>query len=641
MRYIQYESILLNSGMQKINLVFIHNIKHLVLKPMMIFLKSSERSLKPCFFLILVSAMLVSACDTMPTASDSATEKTRQEAAEPAVQESPAVQQAIPEESVSVDDGAAAKQSQLDGDSLFNLLAAEFSGNSGDVEASMKYYREASKSIEDSRIAARAAYIALYGEDYDAALTALDRWRDLKPDATDLPRMYAIVYLKLEQPEKAVPYIEEILSGSHEAPVDEAMAVKQLLAKEASSKDAYIVLQKLNAGEDKNKHLLVLQSRYAAQLKHYDEAMDLLDQVLLIDPSLHEVLIIKARILTVQGKHKEATALIKQVLDELPDNTALRLQYARMLVEQRQMSPAIEQYLVLYEKLPEDGEVALSLALLYIETHKLEEAAEVLEHLVEIDKKVPVANYYLGRIAQNQGDDKQAVAYYLRVNSGEYAFDAQLRIGVLLAILGKPDEGLAKLERLAEVHNDWNLRVKSYLAQGEILRDQKRYKEGVEMYSRALQQNREDTHLLYARGLMAEKVDRLDMTEADLLKVISKEPDNADALNALGYTLADRTARYKEAQEYIKRAAALVPDDPAILDSLGWVSYRLGEMDEAIKWLSKAFAKLEDAEIAAHYGEVLWANNQKDKAREVWSKGKAQNADNPVLVETLERLKPQ
>ena len=160
------------------------------------------------------------------------------------------------------------------------------------------------------------------------------------------------------------------------------------------------------------------------------------------------------------------------------------------------------------------------------------------------------------------------------------------------------------------------------------------------MYSRALQQNREDTTLLYARGLMAEKVDRLDMAEADLLKVITKEPDNADALNALGYTLADRTARYKEALDYIKRAAQLVPDDPAILDSLGWVSYRLGKMDDALMWLSKAFEKLEDAEIAAHYGEVLWQNNQKEKAREVWNKGKAQNSVNPVLVETLDRIKP-
>ncbi len=451
--------------------------------------------------------------------------------------------------------------------------------------------------------------------------------------------MYAITYLRLGQPENAAVYVKEILSGFDGRSVDEAMAVKQLLAKETTTENAYLVLQKLNDTEDKNEHLLILQSRYAAQLKKYDESLAILDQVLEIDPSLHEVLIIKAKVLTAQGRHEEAAVLIKQLLDELPENNALRLQYARMLVEQQNLEAAIKQYSILYERMPEDAGIALSLALLNIETKKLDKAVEVFEHLLEIDKKIPVANYYLGRIAQNQGDDKQAVAYYLRVKYGEYVFDAQLRTGVLLAVLGKTDEGLAKLEALAEEQTDWALRVKSYLAQGEILRHQKRYKEGVEMYSRALQQKRDDTNLLYARGLMAEKVDRLDMAEADLLKVISKEPDNANALNALGYTLADRTLRYQEALDYIKRAAELVPDDPAILDSLGWVSYRLGKMDEALKWLSKAFEMLEDAEIAAHYGEVLWQSNQKGKAREIWEKGKLLNADNPVLIETLKRIK--
>ncbi len=639
MRYILYECILFSSDAPNINLIFIYNIKYLVLKFMTIFFKSSEQRFIPWFFLILISTVSISACDIMPRVSDNFDEKAKVEEmpTESAVRE---VQKAGAEEPVSREQKKPTKHAQLDGESLYKLLAAEFAGNVGDVETSLKYYREAAESIDDSRIAARAAYIALYGKDYDETLTALDRWRELEPGSTDLLRMYAIVYLKLGQPEKAVSYVEEILLGAHGNPVDEAMAVKQLLSKEATTEDAYVVLQKLNQREDKNKHLLVLQSRYAAQLKQYDEAMNLLDQVLAIDPSLHEVLIIKARILTAQSKHEEATAIIKRVLDELPDNNALRLQYARMLVEQRKMPEAIEQYLILYERLPDDEEISFSLALLYIENQRLEEAVKVLERLIAIDKKVLVASYYLGRILQNQGKEKQAIEYYSRVKSGEYAFDAQLRIGVLMAILGKPDEGLAKLEKLAEVHSDWSLRVKSYLAQGEILRDQKRYKEGVEMYSRALQQKRDDTHLLYARGLMAEKVDRLDMAEADLLKVISKEPDNADALNALGYTLADRTSRYKEAQDYIKRAAALVPDDPAILDSLGWVSYRLGEIDEAIKWLSRAFEKLEDAEIAAHYGEVLWHNDQKEKAREVWNKGKAQNADNPVLIETLNRINP-
>ncbi|NOQ90052.1 MAG: tetratricopeptide repeat protein [Gammaproteobacteria bacterium] len=607
-----------------------------------------QQNIKVLFFSILFLPVFLSACNTLSVndsngdgvgdapavaeVKEKAVESDGQQVSAPAEPDNAAPLNVVVDE--------AKEKISLDGDMLFNLLAAEFAGNAGDVETSLKYYRQAAETIEDSRIAARAAYIALYGKSYDEALEALDRWRELEPDATDLPQMYAIVYLKLEQPEKAATYIEGMLAASRDSSVDEAMAVKQLLAKEATTRDSHIVLGKLNQREKKNKHLLILQSRYAAQLKHYDEALSLLDEVMLIDPSQHEVLIIKARILAAQGKKEEAALLIKQVLDELPDNNALRLQYARMLVEQQDMEAATEQYLILSERLPDDAEITLSLALLSIETKHLDEAVESLQHLIDIDKKTSIANYYLARIAQNKGNNKQAIAYYLRVKNNEYAFDAQLRVGVLLAVLGKPDEGLAKLEALAEQHSDWSLRVKSYLAQGEILRSKGRFKEGVEMYSRALQQKSDDTTLLYARGLMAEKVDRLDMAEADLLKVISKEPDNADALNALGYTLADRTSRYQEALEYIKRAAELVPDDPAILDSLGWVSYRLGKLDDALVWLSKAFNKLGDAEIAAHYGEVLWHANQKDKAREIWNKGKAQNAKNPVLLETLERIKP-
>ena len=540
----------------------------------------------------------------------------------------------------------------LDGDMLFNLLVAEFAGNAGDIDVSLKYYNQASKSIEDGRIAQRAAYIALYGKKYEEALTALDRWRALDPDSSDLSRMYAVTYLKLEQPEKAVTHIEMILARSPGSSAEKAVAVKNLLAKEASIKDAYFVLQKLNATglkasdvqgdaqRQKNQHLLILQSRYAAQLQYYDEALLLLDEVLEIDPSLHDVLVIKARILSTQGKQVEAAELIQQVVAKFPDNLVLRKQYARILVEQRRLQAAVSEYVILHEKSPADSDVAISLALLYIETKQLDKATETLKQLIVSDKKVDVSNYYLGRIAQNKGNDKQAISYYLKVLKGDYQFDSQMRTGILLADLGKPSDALAKLEALAEVQTEWPLRVKAYLAQGEVLRGQRRYKEAVEMYSRALQQNRDDTTLLYARGLMAEKVDRLDMAEADLLKVISKEPENANALNALGYTLADRTVRYQEALAYIKRAAALVPDDPAILDSLGWVSFRLGNIEDALKWLSQAFQKLEDAEIAAHYGEVLWRNSQKQKAREVWKIGKEQNADNPVLVETLKRIQP-
>ena len=530
-------------------------------------------------------------------------------------------------------------QTDLSGDLLYDLLVGEFAGNSGDMALSVEAYERAAMKTPDARVAARATYIAVYGERYEDALDLLERWQKLDPGDSDITRMYAITYLKLGQPLEAATYIQSILDTVEGNGHEKALAVKRLLAKESNTEDGLMVLDALNRADPGNQHMLLLQARYAAQLEKYDEALELLDQVLEIDSTQSDVHIIKARILAAQGKQEQAMALIALVLMEQPDNDHLRLQYARMLVEQRQFNQAKAQFNLLLKDDPENADILLSIGLLNIETGELDEAVTHLTHLIDIGQKQDIANYYLGRIAQNREEHKLAISYYLKVNSGDYVFDSKMRIAGLFARLGRVDEGLKQLEVLAEKQTSWQLRVRAYLAQGEILASKQRYTEGMEMYSRALQQKPDDADLLYARALMAEKIDRIDITEADLLKLLSAQPENANALNALGYTLADRTERLEEARDYIKRAAELVPDDPAILDSLGWVSYRLGNMQDALKWLGMAFGRLEDAEIAAHYGEVLWKKNQRDEAEKDWKIGLENNSKNPVLLETMHRLK--
>jgi tetratricopeptide (TPR) repeat protein len=529
--------------------------------------------------------------------------------------------------------------SELSGDLLYELLVGEFAGNAGDTTLAIESYDRAAMITQDARVAARASYIAVYSEQYEKALDLLERWEKLEPEDPDIARLYATTYLKLGQPLSAATYIQSILDTIEGNGHDKALAVKRLLAKESSVEDGLIVLDALNKSDPDNQHMLILQARYAAQLEKFDEAIVLLDHVLEIDPTQADVHIIKARILAAQGKQEQAMALVALVLMEQPENDHLRLQYARMLVEQRQFHQAKAQFNLLLKNDPQNADILLSMGLLNIETGDLDEAALNLQQLVEIGQKEDIANYYLGRIAQNREEHKIAISYYLKVKSGDYVFDSKLRIAGLFARLGRVDEGLQQLELLAEKQTAWPSRVRVYLAQGEILASKQRYAEALEMYSRALKQKPDDADLLYARALIAEKVDRIDITEADLLKLLSAQPENANALNALGYTLADRTERLEEARDYIKRAAELVPDDPAILDSLGWVSYRLGNMQDALKWLGMAFEKLEDAEIAAHYGEVLWKNNQKAEAEKVWNIGLEKNADHPVLLETMKRLK--
>lgn len=530
---------------------------------------------------------------------------------------------------------------QLSEQLLFDLLRGEFAGNSGDLDGSVKYYMQAAENTEDSRVAARATYISLYANKYDQALQALQRWQQLAPEAEEIDKVYAITHLKRGDSEKTAEYLHRQLSKADTGDErDKALAVKNLLQKEAESVElSRAVLSSLSLLMPGNMHLYLLEARYAAQLEDYDGALQLLDKVLSIDPVMPDVYMIKSRILAAQGKRKESMQIIKGVLDGQPDNHGLRLSYARMLVDDRQFMQAKQQFLILLDQDENNADTLLSLALLSIETEQLEDSQVYLEKLIDLDQKTDVANYYLGRIAQNNKNPKVAIAYYLKVQNSDYVFDAKLRIAGLFAKLGRAEEGLRQLEKLADNQENWSFRVRIYLAQGEILRELGRYEDAVEMYSRALMQNPDDPDLLYARALAAEKMDRLDITEADLLRVISSEPDNANALNALGYTLADRTERLQEAQNYIKRAAELVPDDPAILDSLGWVSYRLGEMQEALNYLRMAFEKLEDAEIAAHYGEVLWMNQQQDEARRVWKIGSDADAKHPVLLDTLKRFK--
>lgn len=535
---------------------------------------------------------------------------------------------------------ANARAQSLNEDLLYELLAAEFAGNAGDLQAAVNFYQQAALSSDDSRIAARATYIALYGQQYEQALELLARWRELEPEAVEVDRIYALSYLHLHRPLEALLHVQAVLAQTSASTQEKAMVVKQLLSDEIEPQDSLGLLVALNQAQTDNPQMLILQAKYSAELEQYEESIQALDRALEIDPALVDVNLIKARIYQAQGNREAAKAVIMQVLKDHPDDLGLRMQYARMLVEDRDYEAAREQFLVLREKQPDNVEVLFNLALLYIETDQLDESAELLNRLVELDQKTDIAHYYLGRIEQSKEQHKSAIAHYIKVNSGAYMLEAKLRIASLFARLERVDEAIEQLDVLLEETEEWPDSVRIYLTQGEIFRSHQRYQDGFDMYSRALGFNPDDINLLYARALIAEKVDRIDVAEADLLKVLSMEPDNADALNALGYTLADKTQRYQEAKAYIQKAIELVPDDPAIMDSMGWVHYRLGELQEALKWLSQAFEKLADAEIAAHYGEVLWQAGEQDKARAIWQQGQAVDAKHPVLVETLKRLQP-
>ena len=287
---------------------------------------------------------------------------------------------------------------------------------------------------------------------------------------------------------------------------------------------------------------------------------------------------------------------------------------------------------------PDNGDARHALALLYLQTEKLDEAERHLRSLSVRGARQNTARFYLGHVAEARGRVDEAISWYGQVEQGEHLVDAQVRLGVLLARQGRLDEARQRLQSV-ETSNGKD-RVRLILVEGELLVDAGRLQDALTLHDLALQEFPDDADLLYARAMVAERLDRLDLLEADLRAILSRDPNHVQALNALGFTLADRTDRYQEAHDLIVRALAQRPDDYYIQDSMGWVLFRLGRLPEALEYLRRAAAQSDDVEVAAHLGEVLWASGDEAGARQVWDAVLKREPGNKRITELMRRLAP-
>ena len=347
---------------------------------------------------------------------------------------------------------------------------------------------------------------------------------------------------------------------------------------------------------------------------------------------------IRAKMLIKLGKREEAVVSLRRAVSVQPNNKQLRLAYARLLVDVKEYEKARVEFEKLHLLAPNDADLLYTLGLLSLEAQRFDDAEKYLSSLLATGKRRGEAQYYLGRIHESRNQYQQAIEWYSKVQSGEYRFDAQIRSANLLATLGNTDEAIAQLKKMADNSQSKASLVRIYLAKGEVLNQAKRHHQAIDVYNQALLVIPGNTDLLYARGLTGEKVGNLQMLEDDMLTILETEPDNAHALNALGFTLADQTNRIEEAYQYLKKAIEIMPDDPAIIDSYGWVNYRLGNYQEAIRLLRKALSQMEDGEIAAHLGEVLWVTGQQQEAINVWNKALEKSPDDPYVLETMQRF---
>ena len=519
-------------------------------------------------------------------------------------------------------------------DTLYSLLSAELAGQRNRLDIALDNYVTQAINTQDPGISERAFRIAEYLGADQAALDTSLIWVKNAPDDIEAQRAAAIQLARNGRYDESLVYMEKVLQAKGDTHFD-------FLALAAIETDAETRagLQKsfdsLLAKHPDNGQLIFGKALLMQQDGDAEGALKLLEKN---PPQNGEIapILLRARLLQSLNRGDEALPLLKKSVSQYPDDKRLGLTYARTLVEQNRMAEAKVQFASLVEQYPEDDELRFSLALVCLEGKSWDEAEGYLQELIERDSHVDSAHLNLGRIAEERNDPEGALVEYALVGPGNEYLPAQLRQADILISHGRGAEASKKLALARDAQPDYAIQL--YLIEAETLAANNQSDRAWNTLQQALKQYPDDLNLLYSRAMLAEKRNDLEQMERDLRAIIQREPDNAMALNALGYTLSDRTTRYAEAKALIQQAYDLSPDDPAVLDSLGWVNFRLGNLDEAERLLRQALERFPDQEVAAHLGEVLWANGKQREAKKIWGTFLKENPDSPILRKTILRL---
>ncbi len=525
----------------------------------------------------------------------------------------------------------------LSGELLYQILEAEIALQRQHYDVAIVRFQHLAESTRDPGFAERAAQIAAFVRDDPATFAAASLWIEIDPDNSDAQQMMVVAAIRNGMLETALHYVEIVLSGA-DGPVEERFEMMAgLLTREHDLEEALRLMERFVSTRQDDAAALFAYGNLALRAGDLERASDAVERALDLRPNWHGAILMQVRVLQMQGRQGEALQFLSDAVDRNLTDTRLRMTYARMLMEHQRYDEAIVQYEVLADELAPNTEILFTLAMVHLQLEHFDEAGIYLMQTRDAGDHAGDLNYYFGWIAERRGNKAEAMSFYERVpSSDETWFEARVRLAIVSA--GEGDIAAAR-QVLQQLRMQQPARQKRlYQIESELLRQAGQHEVGLDVLTAALTVFPGDFDLLYARALIAERADRIDIVEEDLRFIIERDPDHADALNALGYTLADRTDRYGEAYEYISRALELKPDSFAILDSMGWVLYRLGNHEEAIEYLRRSLAMQHDHEVAAHLGEVLWVTGNTEEAVEIWERALEEFPDEPHLREVMRRF---
>ena len=527
----------------------------------------------------------------------------------------------------------ASDRSQL----MYEIMIAELAGRRGYLDIATEGYRSASARTDDPRVSERATKLAVYSRNWPHAIEAGSRWKTLDSENPEVYQIMAQVQLRRGNSSAAADEMTRLIElspGPVDATVEEIYAT---VAREPDGETALNAMRELRDRLPQEPSTNIAYARLAVSHSEREAALEAIDQALELQPHNGEALMVRAQILMSLGRGDEGLANLKRAVDDNPNDLNLHLGLARLLVDAGRYDEAEGEFERIYKSGYDDAQAMFTIGLLGLESKRNTAAATYFKRLLELGEFESEAHYYLARIADSQQKYEEAIEHYEQVAGGDSFFDAQIRAAELYGVTDRIAEGRARLNELKQSAGE-DVQPRLVRAEARMLREAGLAEEGLVVLTEGLEQFPNDSNLLYTRALMADGQGNAEMFRADLEQLIEQQPDHAHALNALGYHYADADTNLDAAEDLLEKASRLLPQDPAIMDSLGWLYYRQGRMDDALSFLRSAYDELEDPEIAAHLGEVLWVTGEQDSAREIWDKALAESPDDMKLKSVVERF---
>ena len=518
---------------------------------------------------------------------------------------------------------------------IYKYLLGEVAGQRGDMVLASQLFFDLAKQTRDPRLAERAARSAAFAQQPGIALQAATLWVELDPNSVEAQQASSQMLVASGNLKQAKPHIEKLLA-KEDTRANGFLYLPTLLA---NQKDKVEVLNSVTEFAKPypklpEAHFAVAQAAWAADKP--DVAKKSLEAANKLRPGWELAAQMQAQMLLKESPDK-AINYYKDFLNRYPKANDVRMAYAKLLVSQKKFNEAKPEFVKLVESANGSPEISAVVGILSLESNDYLMADKYFQQSISSGFKNPdQLHLYLGRSAEGQKEDVKAMGWYDKIQPGDHYLDGRLSAANLIARTKNVDAAIKLLDEVDDLTPEQQILV--IQTEANMLNQAKREQEAFEILQKATQNWPGSVEITYDFAMAAERVGKLDLMEAELRKTMKLKPDFAAAYNALGYSFADRNIKLVEAKNLIETALQLQPGDHYMLDSLGWVHYRLGNLEKAAENLRKAYAVQADPEIAAHLGEVLWKQGKHEEAKKIWASALKEHPENATLVATAKKF---